>query len=123
MTEEQKSEYPVVFDTCMVCGSKRLVAGDILEELRQKGTVPEGAIAALDKTIIPIGISPVAVQSGKVLVVLKDACRDCGILRVVRIEEMMAHIQMQAGSPGLPGKPPQKPIWGPPGQPPTIFPQ
>lgn len=97
---EQKVEFPLTFDQCPVCGSKRRVANEVIQEQKDAGTAKESTQAWLfnhQSIIMDQGRPHIQVP---VVLSLYDVCMDCGTVYCIRAEVKM--VTPQAGKPKMP---------------------
>ena len=76
-------EYPLNFGACPNCGSDRLMANEMIRELKCEGKARLDIKACLFRYTSIIGDSTMKTVSTPVIVTSYDACVDCGTVFVV----------------------------------------
>jgi len=107
MPDEQVEElkFPIDFDACPKCGSKRKVAQELIEQEKKKGKAGEDMRGAVivQRTLIADGRR--TLLSALMLTAMIEICYDCGTLYCVHAETAIT--QIQTGAPMPKGGPTQ----------------
>lgn len=85
----------VEIEKCPVCGGERRLGQELFENNKPFGA-PEGQKQALEMQVIPIAAHN-SLVTGKVLIVMRDYCMDCGAGYMVRAFEQSGHIEIKPG--------------------------
>ncbi len=106
--EEKKLEFPLVFPKCPACGCDETVA---IRAAKDEGLlIDEKTPPFMSTSATPVMNPTVILQkiTAKVLLGVYDVCTKCGCYYCIRVEQIMANVQVQPN-------PPQKPPWAMPG--------
>jgi len=106
---KDKLKFPMDFTKCPACGSeKKIIETALNEELikptSQKTALHVFAVALIDQLSV---LTRVTVP---ILMILTDACAECGTIYVTRIDKTIG--APQSGPPGSPSFPPSFPPFG-----------
>lgn len=88
---EKKMEFPKKFDVCPACGSKERIGDNLIEGMKEDGSVPKGSfenqtafavhqLPIIDPNHRPTGLLIGGQASVKVAMVYWDVCAECGTI-------------------------------------------
>jgi len=84
MTDEIK--FPLEFKACPNCGSERRLAGELIEQEKEKGKAGPDTVGALNVFSAIIADPRRAILQAPGVTAYTDMCLDCGTIYCVRVD-------------------------------------
>lgn len=104
--EKEKLEFPMTFDTCpgvqadgSPCGSKKRLVETAMAETQAVKNPNQRSALHIFGVALTDPVSALSRVTVPVLMVLVDACADCGCLYITRVEKTTGMPQMQGKQP------------------------